>query len=380
MPRRSPVYVRILLNSTMPIANIPENTTPIAVSSFSPDRRATAPIARADATAAIEPPITMLIFTRNAMTTPGKAAWAIASPRKASPRRTTNTPTLAHTSATRTAASSARCTNAYCSGSSRSGMVLVRDVLGSARPVSAVRAAQDRVVAKDGGVAIGDDAAVHREHAREVRHHAREIVCGDEDRTAVAREVARLNAAERRAGGVAVNGRRPASRASVRDASHQDDVLDAERVIPVHGLGLRQIGEAPRARSRRGPKHAHASLVGPQQTHDDLQQRRLAGAVRADERDKLAATNRQIDVIDDRAAVVAGTDATKLNDDRLTHGWRRYASQVRHSWRYFNAATILSTTTLIRPMYESAGLSSRLSVGRSVTTFAPVSFATVSAS
>src|SRR5438093_1830715 len=190
MPRRSPVYGRILLTSTMPIANIPENTTPIAVSSFSPDRRATAPIARADATAAIEPPITMLIFTRNAMTTPGKAAWAIASPRKASPRRTTNTPMLAHTSATRTAASSARCTNAYCSGSSRSGMVLVRDVLGSARPVSAVRAAQDRVVAKDGGVAIGDDAAVHREHAREVRHDAREIVCGDEDRTAVAREIA----------------------------------------------------------------------------------------------------------------------------------------------------------------------------------------------
>src|SRR6266566_3813665 len=190
MPRRSPVYVRILLNSTMPIANIPENTTPIAVSSFSPDRRATAPIARADATAAIEPPITMLIFTRNAMTTPGNAACAIASPRKASPRRTTNTPTLAHTSATRTAATSARCTNAYCSGSRRSGMVLVRDVLRSARAVAAVRAAQDRVVAKDGGVAVGDDAAVHREHAREVRHHAREIVRGDEDRAAVAREIA----------------------------------------------------------------------------------------------------------------------------------------------------------------------------------------------
>src|SRR6267378_4354391 len=174
----------MLLNRTMPIANIPENTTPIAVSSFSPDRRATAPIARADATAAIEPPITMLSFMRNAMTTPGKAACAIASPRKANPRSTTNTPTLAHTSATRTAASSARWTNAYWRGSRRSGMVLVRDVLRSTGPVATVRAAQDRVVTQDRRVAVGDDAAVHREHAREMRHHAREIVRGSRGRPA----------------------------------------------------------------------------------------------------------------------------------------------------------------------------------------------------
>src|SRR5438093_1944957 len=294
----------MLLKRTMPIANIPENTTPIAVSSFRPDRRATAPIASADATAAIEPPITMLIFNRNAMTRPGKAACARAQPRKASPRSTTNTPTLAHTSATRTAASSARCTKAYCSGSRRSGMVLVRDVLGTAGPMAAVRPAQDRVVAKDGGVTVGDDAAVHREHAREVRHHARKIVCGDEDRAAVAREIAEkghelllrrgvdargglieqqqlwigregprekdaltlasrqgldrpprkivgLDAAERGAGGVAIRGGRPAPGCRVRDASHEDDVLDAERVVPVHRLGLREIREATRARARR---------------------------------------------------------------------------------------------------------------------------------
>src|SRR5712692_2481268 len=138
----------------MPTANIPENTTPIAVSSFRPDRR------------------------------------AMASPRNASPRNTTKTPTLAHTSATRTAAARALWTNAYCSGSRKSGMVLVRDVLRTAGPVAAVCAAQERVVAQDRGVAVGDDAAVHREHAREVRHHAREIVRGDEDRAAVAREIA----------------------------------------------------------------------------------------------------------------------------------------------------------------------------------------------
>jgi hypothetical protein len=40
----------------------------------------------------------------------------------------------------------------------------------------------------------------------------------------------------------------------------------------------------------------------------------------------------------------------KLDDGGLIHGWRRYASPVRHSYRYFNAATILSTTTRIRPM------------------------------
>src|SRR5258705_11611131 len=190
MPRRSPVYVRMLLKSTMPTANMPENTTPIAVSSLRPDRRATAPIASADATAAIEPPITMLIFSRNAMTTPGKAACAMASPRNASPRSTTNTPTLAQTNATSTAATSARWTKAYCSGSRRSGMVLVRDVLRPPGPVATVRTAEERVVAAEGGAPIGDEAAVHREDTREVRHHAREIVCGNEDRASVARQVA----------------------------------------------------------------------------------------------------------------------------------------------------------------------------------------------
>src|SRR6266542_2851219 len=341
MPRRSPVYVRMLLKSTMPTANIPENTTPIAVSSLRPDRRATAPIASADATAAIEPPITMLIFKRNAITTPGKAACAIASPRNASPRSTTKTPTLAHTSATSTAASSARCTNAYWSGSRRSGMVLVRDVLRTAWPVSAVRAPQDRVVTQDRSVAIRDDAAVHREHAREMRHHTREIVCGDEDRAAMAREideechelllrrridargglieqqqlgircksareknaltlttrqgldrppreVVRLDAAERGASGVAVRGGGPSSWRRVRDASHEDD--------------------------------------------------------------ELASAHGEIDIVDHRASVIAGADAVQLDDRGLTHGKRRYASRRPDLVRYFSAATILSTTTRISPM------------------------------
>ena len=69
-------------------------------------------------------------------------------------------------------------------------MVLVRDVLRPTRPMAAIRAAKDRVITQDRGVAVGDDASVHREHAREVRHHAREVVRGYEDSAAVARKIA----------------------------------------------------------------------------------------------------------------------------------------------------------------------------------------------
>src|SRR3982075_1425225 len=185
---RSPVYWRILLNSTMPSANMPANTTPIAVSSRIVPRRESRPIATAAKTAAIIPPTTRFAFSRNAMTIPGKAACATASPRNASPRSTTSTPTTAQTMPTRIDPASARCMNANWSGSRRSVMVLVGHQVGRRGAVATVRAPQDLSVAEDAWIAVRDDAAVHRDHAREVRDDARQVVRRDEERASPLRQ------------------------------------------------------------------------------------------------------------------------------------------------------------------------------------------------
>src|SRR6266852_3491767 len=155
---------------TTPRANIPANTTPIVASSRRPDLRAMSPIASALPIAAIDPPMMTFVFRRNAITTPGKAACEIASPRNARLRRITKIPTLAQTMATMDAATIARITNPYWSGSKRSGMVLVRVVEWAGGTVAAVRLAEHAVVAEKRDVAVGDDPTVQADDAPEVRH------------------------------------------------------------------------------------------------------------------------------------------------------------------------------------------------------------------
>src|SRR2546430_276166 len=239
--------------STTPRANIPEKTTPMATSSRRPERRAMSPTVSALATAAIEPPIARFTLNKNAMTTPGNAACEIASPRNARPRRTTNTPTEAHTIPTRTLPTSARCTNVNASGAKRSGMVLVAVQLRPAGAVAAVRLAEDPVVAEHGRRAVGDDPA------------------------------------------------------------DEDDVLDEERVVPAQRFRLGEIRDAAGLLASARAQDPDAAAHRRQQPGDDLQQGRLSGAVRSDEREQLAGAYGEVHVAQDWDAVVPGADVLQLD-------------------------------------------------------------------
>src|SRR5438309_3027994 len=384
--------------STTPRANIPEKTTPMATSSRSPERRAMSPTVSALATAAIEPPIARFTFSKNAMTTPGNAACEIASPRNARPRRTTNTPTEAHTIPTRTLPTSARCTNVNASGAKRSGMVLVAVQLRPAGAVAAVRLAEDPVVAEHGRRTVGDDPAVERDDAREVRHHAREVVGRDDDGLPfrgellehahelllgrridarrglveqenvrpryerpreqhalplasgergdrALREVARVDPCERGARILAIGGGRAPADPELCDPAHEDDVLDEERVVPAQRFRLREIRDAaglPSARAQDPDAAAHRR----QQPGDDLQQGRLPGAVRPDECEQLAGAHGEVHVAQDGDAVVPGADVLELDrPGGLDHGERGYRDREGH----FSASTIFFTSVRMRP-------------------------------
>ena len=96
---------------TTPSASMPTNSSPIAVSDESRDRRVmsvTPPImARAPTIAPTIPGAPM----SSAPAMPGSTPCASASPMNASPRSTTNVPTTAHAIETSTPASSARSMN-----------------------------------------------------------------------------------------------------------------------------------------------------------------------------------------------------------------------------------------------------------------------------
>src|SRR5439155_22067449 len=126
-----------------------------------------------------------------------------------------------------------------------------------------------------------------------------------------------------------------AAASQAMQARHEDDVLDDERIVPVKLLSLRQIRDAMvsagwLAEHRRAPAHR------PQDADDDFEQRRLASAVRADERDTLALLHREIDTRDDRMPrLVARGDAAQLDHAHaVTIGaasTQRFADLLRHS-------------------------------------------------
>src|SRR3989442_989427 len=286
--------------STTPRANIPEKTTPMATSSRSPERRAMSPTVSALATAAIEPPIARFTLNKNAMTTPGNAACEIASPRNARPRRTTNTPTEAHTIPTRTLPTSARCTNVNASGAKRSGMVLVAVQL---------RAAGER----------GDRAL---------------------------REVARVDPCERGARILAIGGGCAPAYPELCDPAHENDVLDEERVVPAQRFRLGEIRDAAGLIASARAQDPDAAAHRRQQPSDDLQQGRLSGAIRSDEREQFAGAHGEVHVAQDLDAVVPGADVLELDrPGGLDHGERGYRDRQGH----FRASTIFFTSVRMRP-------------------------------
>jgi hypothetical protein len=101
----------------MPSPNAAAQKIPITVSSFSLRVWLMRTIARAVAMPATAPDRARLMCRTKPIATPGKTAWATASPMKAMPRKTTNAPTATHTTADMTATAKARCMNRCDQGS-----------------------------------------------------------------------------------------------------------------------------------------------------------------------------------------------------------------------------------------------------------------------
>ena len=93
---------------------------------------------------------------------------------------------------------------------------------------------------------------------------------------------------------------------------------------------------------RIGPQHASGAAVGASIALDDLDRRRLAGAVRSEQRDQLAAADRQRDAVEDRARAVA-LDQPVDDDHRVAvrHG------AIRLYWRS-KSASVSSPTWIDR--------------------------------
>ena len=95
-------------------------------------------------------------------------------------------------------------------------------------------------------------------------------------------------------------GRRPKPSRGV--AAHHHHLPDGHREVPVDGLGLGHVGD-PRAATPRLPaEHLDAARERLEQPGDDLEERALAGAVRADDRQQRSAPDIEVDVGEGDAA------------------------------------------------------------------------------
>ena len=160
--------------------------------------------------------------------------------------------------------------------------------------------------------------------------------------------VGRRCRAPRPAGGA---GRRTAARAGVAACSVEADQLDRSRPgragpgssaakCAHHSRRTRELGEVagglqhdaepgspgrPR-RARVDAEHAHLAAVPPAVALEDLDRRRLARAVRAEQGEHLAAAHVQVDAVDGRDATVHFPQSTHA--DRGVRG-RGHAGRVR---------------------------------------------------
>ncbi len=165
-----------------------------------------------------------------------------------------------------------------------------------------------------------DGRLVEDEDRRCLRHGQREedeLALAERQLTCVtAEQVADADTLDGRSHGGAIGRPGPADRVFVGQAPEPDDLLDpgGERQ---HHL-LRDDRQA--ARDRRAGKFAHGVAAEADvaahmidEAAEDPQERRLAGAVRPDQGDPLAGTDRQVDAVEDRPAPVLDRDAAQLD-------------------------------------------------------------------
>jgi hypothetical protein len=94
-----------------------------------------------------------------------------------------------------------------------------------------------------------------------------------------------------------------------RVAPHYDDVLDSYGKRPVDCFRLGHVGDAVRLTSRSGTEDLDPPRPRRQQAGHHLEQRALAGAVRADDREERAGLHAEIEVLDRDAIAISGRDA-----------------------------------------------------------------------
>ena len=158
-------------------------------------------------------------------------------------------------------------------------------------------------------VLLGRDVDPGHRLVEEVQLGRRREGAGEEDPPALAaRErtdlgpgvVGHADLRQRLGDRVAIGRPGPAERPEGRIATHHHDVPRAHREVPVDGLGLGHVGDPPGLHAGRRAEHVH--LAGPrlEQAGDDLEQRALAAAVRAEDRRQAARPEHDVDVVDRR--------------------------------------------------------------------------------
>src|SRR5262249_23540224 len=94
-------------------------------------------------------------------------------------------------------------------------------------------------------------------------------------------------------------------------------------------------------------EHLHASRVGAQQPADQPDRRRLAGAVRADQAEHLAAIDRQRQLVDGDRRAVPFADLLE-RDDRFGHGYCWNGISASTGIPGLRTPALLSTATFTR--------------------------------
>ena len=131
-------------------------------------------------------------------------------------------------------------------------------------------------------------------------------------------EVGDLHRGERPRGGLAVPGRERPQHALAPQPTHADDVLHPDREIGVEARPLRDVAHAPAGPDRRLAEHADRPARRRQEAEHDAQKRRLAPAVRPEERQVVAGLDHEVDGLEHGKVPVREPDVPQL-DRRRTH-------------------------------------------------------------
>ena len=137
---------------------------------------------------------------------------------------------------------------------------------------------------------------------------------------------------ERRRDGLAIGPAGLPERPQARVAAHHRHVPHGHRERPVHELGLRDVGDPTRRCPRGGPEDLDRPGPRLEDPGDQLEERRLAAAVRPEDREERAGRDLEIDVLQSQLIAVAGRYVPEADgrcgpfDDGL--GARGHASAI----------------------------------------------------